>query len=169
MQAPLSVHKILQDSHALDTANGHHCYKASGCAVRKVYQNSSLTESTHGVDELPCIPVCNRHMTVVRRCPRLCRQSRATLSSRMQSDEVPVDGGPIKSLGVEELMQLCIQCCASFKPAQFSLDAHADTFLTEHKIQADSDRAFVRQVLYGTVRYEALLTCFLKAFYHKNR
>lgn len=87
----------------------------------------------------------------------------------MQSDEVPVDERLSKLLGVQELLQLCIQCCASFKPAQFSLDAHADTFLREHKIQAESDCAFVRQVLYGTVRYEALLTCFLKAFYHNNR
>ena len=86
----------------------------------------------------------------------------------MQSSTLP-DASTAKPLDIEGLLDACLQCCTSFKPAQFSLDAHADTFLKERKISADTDRAFVRQVLYGTVRYQALLTCFVKAFYHKNR
>lgn len=87
----------------------------------------------------------------------------------MQSADMPVDTSTATALDVKGLVEICIQCCASFKPAQFSLDAHADAFLKTHKVVADSDCAFVRQVLYGTVRYQALLTCFVKAFYHKNR
>lgn len=87
----------------------------------------------------------------------------------MQTAVMPADAGAAKPLDVKGLMEICLLCCSSFKPAQFSLDAHADAFLKKHKISADTDCAFVRQILYGTVRYQALLTCFVKAFYHKNR
>ena len=82
---------------------------------------------------------------------------------------VHVDTVAGKLLDVKGLLETCLLCCSSFKPAQFSLDAHADAFLKEHKVTTDTDGAFVRQILYGTVRYQALLTCFAKAFYHKNR
>ncbi len=72
-------------------------------------------------------------------------------------------------LSAQELMEACQDCCTSFNPAQLSLDAHADAFLTERKLTAEADCAFIRQVLYGTVRFQALLKSFVDAFYQKNR
>lgn len=72
-------------------------------------------------------------------------------------------------LSPEELINACQECCTSFNPAQLSLDAHADAFLLEHKLTAEADCAFIRQVLYGTVRFQALLKAFVDAFYQRNR
>ena len=74
-----------------------------------------------------------------------------------------------KQLTAKELFDACQECCTSFNPAQLSLDAHADAFLSERKIVLEADCAFIRQVLYGTVRFQALLKSFVDAFYQKNR
>ncbi len=72
-------------------------------------------------------------------------------------------------LSVKELIDACQECCTSFNPAQLSLDAHADAFLSARSVTAEADCAFIRQVLYGTVRFQALLKSFVDSFYRKNR
>ena len=49
------------------------------------------------------------------------------------------------------------------------MDAHADTFISDKKLNSEADCNFVKQVLYGTTRYHALLDSFVDAFYRKNR
>ena len=75
----------------------------------------------------------------------------------------------VNQLNVQGLMDKCLQCCTSFNPAQLSLDAHAEAFISDNKMTSEADCSFVRQVLYGTTRYHALLKCFVDAFYQKNR
>ncbi|CAG9464653.1 unnamed protein product [Pedinophyceae sp. YPF-701] len=66
------------------------------------------------------------------------------------------------------LLGLCESIYTSFNPSALTLDAHADTFLSEKKISNEDDAVFVRQVFYGTVRYKRLIQALLAAFYHKN-
>lgn len=75
----------------------------------------------------------------------------------------------VNHLDVQGLMETCLQCCTSFNPGQLSLDAHAEAFISENNITSEADCSFVRQVLYGTTRFHALLKCFVDAFYQKNR
>lgn len=72
-------------------------------------------------------------------------------------------------LTTQELLETCMECCTSFNPGQLSLDAHADTFIAEMKLVSETDCTFIRQVLYGTTRFHALLKSFVDAFYQKNR
>ncbi|KAA6422175.1 MAG: hypothetical protein FRX49_07926 [Trebouxia sp. A1-2] len=71
-------------------------------------------------------------------------------------------------LSVKELIDTCQECCTSFNPAQLSLDAHADAFLSARSVTAEADCAFIRQVLYGTARFHALLKSFVDSFYRKH-
>lgn len=75
----------------------------------------------------------------------------------------------INQLTAQGLMETCLECCTSFNPGQLSLDAHADTFISNKKLTSEADCSFVKQVLYGTTRYHALLKSFVDAFYRKNR
>ena len=74
-----------------------------------------------------------------------------------------------QSLGPARLMQLTEDCVISFNADQLSLDAHADNFVQAHRIESADDETFLRQVLYGTMRYSKLLAAFCAAFYYKNR
>ncbi len=75
----------------------------------------------------------------------------------------------MQSLGPARLMQLTEDCVTTFNADQLSLDAHADSFVQAQRIESADDETFLRQVLYGTMRYSKLLAAFCAAFYHKNR
>ena len=75
----------------------------------------------------------------------------------------------MQSLGPARLMQLTEDCVTSFNADQLSLDAHADNFVQANRIESADDETFLRQVLYGTMRYSKLLAAFCAAFYYKNR
>ena len=81
----------------------------------------------------------------------------------------PTAAGDVGQMSVPELLQACQDCCATFNSAQLSLDAHADTFVADRKVTSQSDCSFIKQVLYGTVRYKALLKPFVESFYRQNR
>ena len=83
--------------------------------------------------------------------------------------DVSADMVETNQLSVKELVDTCQECCTSFNPAQLSLDAHADAFLSARGVTAEADCAFIRQVLYGTVRFQALLKSFVDSFYRKHR
>ena len=71
--------------------------------------------------------------------------------------------------GPRKLLELCEAAYTSFNPGQLTLDSHADECVKAFKISATDAEGFVRQVLYGVVRYKKLLGAFVKSFYHHNR
>lgn len=75
----------------------------------------------------------------------------------------------MNQLSAQGLMDTCLECCSSFNPGRLSLDAHADAFINDKKLTSEADCSFVKQVLYGTTRFHALLKSFVTAFYQKNR
>ena len=75
----------------------------------------------------------------------------------------------MQSMGPARLMQLTEGCVTSFNADQLSLDAHADNFVQAQRVESADDETFLRQVLYGTMRYSKLLAAFCAAFYYKNR
>ena len=83
--------------------------------------------------------------------------------------QVAAEMEAVHQLTAQGLMDTCLECCTSFNPGQLSLDAHADTFISDKKLTSEADCNFVKQVLYGTTRYHALLDSFVDAFYRKNR
>lgn len=63
-------------------------------------------------------------------------------------------------------MQLAEDIYTTFNPDKYTLDAHFDSYFSEHKVQSLSDETFLRQVVYGCTRYSTLLTAIMTALYH---
>lgn len=63
-------------------------------------------------------------------------------------------------------MQVAEELCSTFNEAQVTLDAHLDTSLSQLNIVDVSDATFLRQAVYGTDRYHALIKATLAALYH---
>lgn len=61
-------------------------------------------------------------------------------------------------LKYEELINLCCDLIKTFDPVVLTVDSHAEQFLTKHKrVLEDTEAVFLKQVFYGTFRYEEFL------------
>jgi hypothetical protein len=65
----------------------------------------------------------------------------------------------------KELLAACENLVKSFDPVIMTVDAHVEEELKDF---AEADRIFLHQVLYGCVRYKAVLKVFLSNFYQDN-
>ncbi|GMH36406.1 hypothetical protein BSKO_04274 [Bryopsis sp. KO-2023] len=66
------------------------------------------------------------------------------------------------------LLELCEKVYTTFSPARLTLDSHAEECVVQLKITNPDEAGFVKQVLYGVVRYQSLLKAFTTSFYYKN-
>ena len=113
--------------------------------------------------------------------------SSRTVTTREASGSIAAGAGaaaasssssPAPGIGPKELMALCEQCYAELDVGKTTVDSHTEDFLRRNRLigpgsgaasQADEDTAtFVKQVVYGTVRYKRLIMVLLTAFYNRH-
>ena len=71
-------------------------------------------------------------------------------------------------LTAADLMTRAQELFTSFNAAAVTVDTHADETLRAWRLPHESDATFLRQVLYGCVRYKKLLGAMLAAFYSRT-
>lgn len=58
----------------------------------------------------------------------------------------------------EELIEYCVEIIRTFNPVIMTVDSHSEEFVTKYKRKLeDTESVFIKQVFYGTVRYEEFL------------
>lgn len=74
-----------------------------------------------------------------------------------------------KPLGPERLLDVTEQVYRAYNPAKVTLDTHADEQLSSMQLASQFDETFIRQVLYGVVRYRQFLGSLMDSFYYYSR
>eukprot|EP00297_Palpitomonas_bilix_P002328 CAMPEP_0113895456 /NCGR_PEP_ID=MMETSP0780_2-20120614/17373_1 /TAXON_ID=652834 /ORGANISM="Palpitomonas bilix" /LENGTH=799 /DNA_ID=CAMNT_0000886289 /DNA_START=165 /DNA_END=2564 /DNA_ORIENTATION=+ /assembly_acc=CAM_ASM_000599 len=64
-----------------------------------------------------------------------------------------------------ELLKKCEEIYTSYNPSKVTVDTHAERFIVEQKIKEGGDALFLKQVLYGCVRYKKVLKIAVTHFY----
>mmetsp|Transcript_16354 Transcript_16354/g.37349 ORF Transcript_16354/g.37349 Transcript_16354/m.37349 type:complete len:809 (-) Transcript_16354:65-2491(-) len=67
-----------------------------------------------------------------------------------------------------ELVDRCIECYKSFQPNKMTLDSHLELFLAQIDCSDEGDAIFIKQVVYGCMRYKKLIKVLLTALYFKH-
>jgi hypothetical protein len=83
--------------------------------------------------------------------------------------QASTSGRPHDGPGPRQLVALALQVHNGFNSAQLTLDSHTDAALAELRVEDPDAQTFVKQVVYGMVRYRKFFGCLLDAFYHRNR
>lgn len=69
----------------------------------------------------------------------------------------------------KQLIALALAVYNEFNSAQLTLDSHTEASLKERHVDDPDAQQFIKQVVYGMVRYRKFFGCLLDSFYHFNR
>ena len=68
----------------------------------------------------------------------------------------------------QELVDHCIECFTSFNSKKTTIDAHIELYLTKIDCADEGDAVFIKQVVYGCIRFKKLNKVVLTALYFKH-
>lgn len=67
-----------------------------------------------------------------------------------------------------ELVNHCIECYTSFNSKKTTIDSHIELYLTKIDCVDEGDAVFIKQVVYGCIRFKKLNKVVLTALYFKH-
>jgi len=68
----------------------------------------------------------------------------------------------------QDLVNHCIECYTSFNSKKTTIDSHVELYLTKIDCADEGDAVFIKQVVYGCIRFKKLNKVVLTALYFKH-